>query len=440
MSALGQRTLVSLLVDKDAIEVVAQEGLDLECVPSDDLRKVVSFALDYFHKTGRTKAPSQAVLATEFTIDLFNDHEIDFENTEESIEWALDDLKGTKIHKDVATFNKNLALAMSEADTADRVEVASTFASGLVSLVSRLQSKASIVDAREGMSERLDAYEARANDPGAYSGMTFGLGPIDAYTRGIRPGELACFAAGPKFGKSYLLALVALAQWRVGRSSALYTLENSVEMTLDRIACLGTLVNAKRFERGDCEPEEVARVRAFAEELQGSPNPLWILQPEPGQRTVQTMVRDAQMRGADNLFIDQLTFIEVNDERAPRHLQIREVTHDLKTLISTGRDRMPCLLAHQVNRDGVKAADKVGYLEMYHLAEGSEVERTCDWVFGGYRSLAERAMGQAKFQTLASRRADIEHFEMAWNIEHSIIAATGRLDLDLTPAPATEGT
>lgn len=438
MSALGQKTLVSLLTDRDAIEVVAREGLDLECVPTEALRGVTAFALDYFHRSGRTKAPSKAVLTTEFGVDLFNDHDIDFENTEESVEWAIDDLKGTLIHKDVATFNKNLATAMSAADTADKVPVAAQFASEMVRMVSRLQSKASIVDAREGMMERFEAYEARAANPGMIEGLTFGMPEFDVYTRGIHAGELACFAAGPKFGKSYLMARVALAQWEAGRSSALYTLENSVEMTLDRIACLGTLVNAQRFERGECEPVEVQRVREFAERLQGSDNPLWVLQPEPGQRTVQAMVRDAQMRGADNLLIDQLTFIEVNDERAPRHLQIREVTHDLKTLISTGRDRMPCLLNHQINRPGVQAADKVGFLEMYHLAEGSEVERTCDWVFGGYRSLAERAWGLAKLQTLASRRADIMNFEMAWNIEASIINVNREITLDT--APTTEGT
>ena len=74
--------------------------------------------------------------------------------------------------------------------------------------------------------------------------------------------------------------------------------------------------------------------------------------------------------GPTVLIIDQLTFIEPPDERAAPHIQIRDITHDLKTLISTGRDKMPCLLAHQINREGVKAADKVGYLEMYHLAEG----------------------------------------------------------------------
>ena len=66
------------------------------------------------------EGPSEAVLRVEFG-DLLDDQEIDFDNVDETIEWALDDLKGTFIHKEVGDFNKNLATAMGEADNADRV-------------------------------------------------------------------------------------------------------------------------------------------------------------------------------------------------------------------------------------------------------------------------------------------------------------------------------
>jgi hypothetical protein len=136
------------------------------------------------------------------------------------------------------------------------------------------------------------------------------------------------------------------------------------------------------------------------------------------------------MNHSDSLLIDQLSFLEVEDERAPRYLQIRELTHKLKSMISVSRDRMPCLLAHQINRDGVRSASKVGYLEMEHLAEGSEVERTADWVFGIHRSKAESGIGTAKFLTLASRREDVRHFNMSWNIADSQLAVESEI-LDL---------
>jgi replicative DNA helicase len=429
VSALGEKTLIQHLVDRESLDTLAREGLPEECVPTEELRRVLHFCLDYFHHSGRTKAPSVAVVRAEYG-DLLDDHEIDLTHEpEDSVEWAIDDLKGTFAYKRTATFNKALAAAMAEAETAQRVAVVNEYATELVSLAMALESHESKVDARVGMTERLQAYEDRASDRDSVYGLRFGLPQIDDYTRGIHPGELAVLAAGPKVGKSYLLDLVALREWQAGRTTVLYTLENSVEMTLDRIACLATGVDSRRWQHGDCNEDEVSLIRGWTEEVVTADVPLHVVQPAPGQRSVEAMVRQAQLLDADSLILDQLTFIEPQDERAPRHLQIREITHTLKSLISTGRGRMPCLLAHQINREGVKAADKVGYLEMYHLAEGSEVERTADWVFGLYRSEAERATLQAKFQTLAARREDLRHFQLNWNIGTGFVNVRSQIQL-----------
>jgi hypothetical protein len=61
------------------------------------------------------------------------------------------------------------------------------------------------------------------------------------------------------------------------------------------------------------------------------------------------------MLGGDWLFLDQLRFIDPMDMKAPRYIQIREIMHQLKEMISTGRDQMPALLAHQISRDGLKS-------------------------------------------------------------------------------------
>lgn len=430
MSRLGEVTLFQHLLDPESLDTLVREGLDEETIPTEDLRKVYRFVLDYYHQSGRSKAPSLGALRNDYG-DLLDDHEIDLnEDPEDSIEWAIDDLKGTWVHKQVSAFNKRLAQSMAEAEIAERVEVVSEYASELVQMSMSLESHEQKVDAREGMTERLAAYEARALDRQRIYGIRFGLPLIDDYTRGIHDGELAIVAAGAKVGKSFLLAQVALKEWQAGRTSVLYTLENSVEMTLDRLACLATNVDSRQWQHGECEPHEIERVRGWIEEVRDAETPLHIIQPEPGARTVEAMVRQAQVLGADSLLLDQLTFIEPPDERAPRHIQIRDILHNLKSMISTGRGRLPVLLAHQINREGVKAAEKTGHLEMYHMAESAEVERTVDWGFGLYRSEAQRAAGRALFQTLASRREDNKHFDLIWQIDSGFIAARSEIELE----------
>lgn len=222
---------------------------------------------------------------------------------------------------------------------------------------------------------------------------------------------------------SFLMAHVGLKEWQAGKVPVLFTLENSVEMTLDRLAVMATRVSYRAWQQGELPPDDLERVREWIEAMSNDDHPFHILQPPPGARSVEALVKQAQILGADTLLIDQLSYLEARDERQPRHLQIREITHALRGMISSGRHKVPCLLAHQINREGVKAADKNDYLEMLHLAEGSETERTADWVFGIYRSKMEVGHSRAKFQTLAARREVPKHFMLQWDVSVGHIAA-----------------
>ena len=157
-----------------------------------------------------------------------------------------------------------------------------------------------------------------------------------------------------------------------------------------------------------------AQIQDFFDRMRSSSVPLWVMQPDLGKRSFETMVADAQVREVDSMIVDQLTFVELGDPRKAKHERIGDALHRLKGTISTGRNPIPCLLAHQVSREGVKSADKSGHLKMYHLAESAEVERTADWVFGLYASRDERIAGLIKWQTLASRRAELQSWELNW--------------------------
>ncbi len=429
MSRLGEKTLMAHLTDRDSLEFLAREGLEVQVIPTESLRAVYQFAMDYYFEGGRQKAPSEGALRTEFG-DLLDDEEIELGDPSDTIEWAVDDLRGTWVYAHIAGFNKRLSQAMAEAQINDRPQVVSTFASELVGVSLVLASRSSQVDIREAMDERLTAYDARQADQGSIYGIRFGLPEIDAYTGGIHPGELAILAGGPKAGKSLWMAMVALWEWMAGRSVALFTLENSVEMTLDRIACLANNISLARWLRGTCTEDERTMVRDWVRDaVKPSDSGLYVLQPDMGQRSMETMVRQAQLRGVDSLLIDQLTFVEFPDPRKPKNERIGEALHLLKSLISTGRDRLPCLLAHQISRDGMKAAAKTGFVEMHHMAESAEVERTGDWVFALYRSEAEKMAQQAKFQTLAARRAEPRSYQMTWNIDEGFVSVREQLTL-----------
>ena len=235
---------------------------------------------------------------------------------------------------------------------------------------------------------------------------------------------------------SWFLGWTALNEYKRGRRVVLFTLENSVEMSYDRIACMNSGISYRRWQRGQCLPEEVERVRSFAEEIRsgGGHGSLDIIMPDADDRTMQSMVRKAQTLGCQSLFIDQLTFVTYPDAqrlRLARHQEVGKIMHDLKELVSTGSETMPVMIAHQINREGVKAAKKVGYLSMENLAEGSEVERTADWVFGLFQSSVQREAAEATLQILASRREDSNAWSMNWEPSMGLVDAYAEAVLEL---------
>lgn len=417
MATPYERALIQHLVLPDSLRVLVEEDLPDEMFPSEELRPVYRFAIDYWHgDPAESTCPSVDAVLLHFS-SVLSEHEIDLTiEPEDTLDWAVTALKGAYIDRKWQPFVLDFSRKMQESTLIDKQAILDTSISELMSLQSSLFRSSERADLRTAMDRQLALYQDRVDlrASGQVQGLIFGMGLVDQHTAGIRAGELAVAAAGPKVGKSWALAWAAWNYWLAGGCPVLFTLENSVEMTLDRIACMVTAVDSRRWQRGECSDEEVERVRQWRDWLAGQERPFHVLQPEPGKRTIEQMVRRAKVEG-DAVLIDQLTFVEVprSAERKPRDQQVRDILHEGKALISSGV-RIPCLIAHQINREGVKAAERTGRLAMYHLAESAEVERTADWVFGFWQSRALREVGRLWLQMLAARREDLVHWECAW--------------------------
>lgn len=136
------------------------------------------------------------------------------------------------------------------------------------------------------------------------------------------------------------------------------------------------------------------------------------------------MVQNTRLLDAKSMIVDQLTFVEIASEsdRRPKTVQIGDALHTLKGMIG-GRFPLSCLLMHQISREGAKSANKVGHLEMYHVADSAEIERSADFLLGLYRSPDEKVVGEAKLQLMAARRTDIRAWQMRFRPEVGVIDA-----------------
>ncbi len=437
MGSIAEDVVFLSLTDTDALETLVTIGLSMEAITEERMRPVVEWAVEQYFISGRTRAPSrQALLDTwgqvieDARIELLPEDE-----DADTIEWAIDYLASQCAHYKFQSWMREAGLAMATASVHERLPILANVADQVFTISQSLQPRHMQIEAVEGFERSLQNYEARAAAGHVTRGITFGYGmeDIDEHTYGIHPGEVAVLAAGPKTGKSFMVDRVAKeCWWRQELITTLFTLENSVDMTIDRIACMHVGVDSRRYQRGLCTPEEVEKVRQFVyDELKSKDRPEFhIIMPEPGKRTMSSMVRQAQMLGSQALFIDQLTFVEHSDPgRKARNEIIRDQMHDLKTLVSSGKQPIPVMIAHQINRAGMEAARKTGHLMMEHMAEGSEVERTADWVFGLYQSGDARVAGEALLQILAARREDTNAWNLIWQPANGMVGNLGEVEI-----------
>lgn len=433
MSRYAERNLYLHLTDPVSLKTLVQEGIEDWILPNEGLRPVLRWAIKYFLDGGLTKAPTPEVMREEWG-HLLDDHDIDYdEEPEVTLEWCIENLKSTWVYANSARFAKEIVTKISDEEGhIDRVAALGEAATNLLRVANALEPRTYRVEVRDGIQESLRTHNERKAAPAEIRGMRLGLGPIDTFTGGIMDGELAIYAAGPKTGKSFALVHVALAEWRAGRNVCLYSLENTIGMGFDRLACFAAGVDYARWQQGCARDEEVEAVKHFIhEELPSRDNQLWIMQPPIGRQNFDSMVGEAKAREADSLLIDQLTFVELEENtRKPKTERIGDALHHLKRLLNSGRRSMPCLLAHQINREGVKMADRVGYLEMHHLADSAEIERTADWVFGLYASRVDREAERMKMFTLAARRAAPKHFELHWKVGRGQIKYRGEIQIE----------
>lgn len=415
---------------------MAKIGIEPEIIPTSDMRRVVQWCLDYYFRTGRLQAPSRDAILSDWR-SVIEDNEIDLgDGTEtDDVAWAIESLKAQYIYGRASAFNLEFGTALAKSEPYERLALLDLYAQEMFGLVLSLQDRTATVEGPQGFTNALREYEARVARGGLLEGIQFGLPEVDAHFFGLHPGELGVLAGIPKVGKSFFLLLVAWFMYRMLHAVVvLYTLENSVPMTYDRLACMATGIDYSEWQQGNVPPEIIdTRIRPLIEQMQNGDEHggrLIVIQPEPGKRDPANLVRGAQLLGCNALLIDQLTFVEApeTEQRGrSKNEEVRDIMRLTKILISAPPNPISCLMAHQINREGQKAADRVGHLEMYHLADGSEVERASDLVLALYQNGDDAMFGHVKLQTLASRRRDIRHWNLLYRPWAGVVQVLGEV-------------
>lgn len=419
-----ESVLYAHLTEVDSLDVLAREGflsgVNREVIPTELGREIVAWSLRTYYEGGRKVAPSkEAIQATwgdemeKVEIVIQDDVETD------SIEWAIEQLRSKYATWVSQNFVKDFAQEITQALAPDKVSVIRENAGKLHAITQVLTSHRNEAAADTGLEEAYDRLKARASQRNVRSGMTFGLPKIDLHTMGIHDGELAVFAAFSGVGKSWFAAKACFAEWERGRRTVLNTLENDLNMTFDRMACMRARIPYELWQQGLLEEGHVQRIEEAIQQIKESDHAPIVIMPARGDRTAVSMIRKAFSMDAESIIIDQLSFVErMPGSRARERKDVfAENIQEIKALISEGREKMPALVLHQIKREGMKEARKTNRYVMDDLAESSEIERTADFVFSAFQSPEDYQAQLALFQTLKGRRIKEKDWKLHWRLD-----------------------
>lgn len=419
----AETVLYAHLTDADSLDVMMKEGLSAEdareIIPTELGRELVRWCLEQYFASGRKVAPSKEAINETWSEEMEKLELVISDDVEtDSCEWAISELRSKHANYKSQRFIHDLGIAVNEAAPPDKVIVIKEYAGKLHEIALSLSSHRHEADAFRGLSDSLTRYQERVQSSNALSGLAFGLPEIDNHIMGIHDSELAVFAAFSGVGKSWVANKTAFAEWKRGRRCVLMTLENDLEMTFDRMACMQARVPYDSWQRGDANSGEVQRVTALIESMEKSAHRPIVIMPERGDRTAMSMVRRAFSLDAESLIIDQLSFVEQGSGGPTRRNEVfAENITEIKALISEGRERIPALVLHQIKREGQKEARKSGRYVMDDMADSSEVERVADFVFSVIQRDQEKENQEAIWQVLKARRVPPKTWLMSWRLD-----------------------
>ena len=186
------------------------------------------------------------------------------------------------------------------------------------------------------------------------------------------------------------------------------SLEMDVESMVERFESLLSGVSYNHYDKGILTTDEVKKLKE-AQDREKDLGYIHFVKPRTGERGVENIIAMAKDEQCNILIIDQLSFIE-DSSSTNKSEQVSKIILDLKAGISDDEDFMiPTVLLAQFNRNGAKA---VAEADISDIALSSEVERTSDAIISLSQTAEEKRNDSLYINILASRRYDIEKFQM----------------------------
>jgi len=225
-------------------------------------------------------------------------------------------------------------------------------------------------DLEAAVSDIVSLYES-----GTTGGLLTGIHGLDNILNGLEDGNLIILAARPGIGKSAIGLNIAANVAETGKKVLFFTLEMQRKENLHRLLYMkGAISKRKVLGKFISKPDLAGKLSKAASSK--CMNNLWV---DGSSRNTPLQIRAKCMRAAARgpvslIVVDYLQIVSPSDSRAPREVQVAEISRSLKIL--AGEMNCPVIAMAQLNRDAPKS-ERPG---LHHLRESGSIEQDANVV------------------------------------------------------------
>ncbi len=249
--------------------------------------------------------------------------------------------------------------------------------------VSELRVSHGFLHIKDVLKERFEEIQRIHESRESVTGLSTGFIDLDKYTAGMHPSDLVIVAGRPSMGKtSFALNIAQHVGLEEKKPVAIFSLEMSKELLVQRLLCAEAQVDAQKVRRGFTSAKDIERLTNAAGLLSES---LIFIDDTPAITTLDMRARARRLKAEYDLsliVVDYLQLARASEKSDNRQQEISSISRSMKALAK--ELNVPVIALSQLSRAvEARGGDKRPMLS--DLRESGAIEQDADLVLFLYR-------------------------------------------------------
>ena len=236
---------------------------------------------------------------------------------------------------------------------------------------------------KEILKERFDEIQRVHETRMSVTGLPTGFVDLDALSAGFHPSDLVIIAGRPSMGKtSFALNIAQHVALVEHRAAAIFSLEMSKELLVQRLLCSEAQVDAQKVRRGFTSAKDIERLTNAAGLLGDAPI---FIDDTPAISTLDMRARARRLKSEHDIalvIIDYLQLARCSERAENRQQEISSISRSLKALAK--ELSIPVIALSQLSR-AVESRGGDRRPMLSDLRESGAIEQDADLVLFLYR-------------------------------------------------------